>query len=205
AHYVLLAAGHVLLPFGQLQLGCPDPFAPLVDLDEARAHLRLHALELDELTTPSLDASLGVLDQTLSPPETFCRFRERLLALAEVGLLCGKVRGALADLFPERRYAGTPLLELGRALADRLLAAPLSLGEGLPGSLQFPLVVGHLLQFCVRPRLPFPRGGVPERSNGAVFGMGGGRVAPRRPPLPPPPPPGGAGGGGAGAPAASVG
>src|SRR5205823_14278306 len=69
-----------------------------------------------------------------------------------------------------------------------------TLGERLPGSLQFPLVVGHCVQFCVTPRLPFPLcelrrakpasatmgyGGVPERSNGAVLKTAGGRKVAR--------------------------
>src|SRR5205823_10601364 len=69
-----------------------------------------------------------------------------------------------------------------------------TLGERLPGSLQFPLVVGHCVQFCVTPRLPFPlcelrrakpasatmwAGGVPERSNGAVLKTAGGRKVAR--------------------------
>src|SRR5205807_10142999 len=74
----------------------------------------------------------------------------------------------LAQLFPQRRDASTALLELARALANRGLPAALALGECLPGRLQFPLVVGHPLQFCVKPRLPFSpagcRSGRTERS-----------------------------------------
>jgi hypothetical protein len=66
----LLTLGHVLLPLGEPQLGRRNPFAPLVDLDQPRAHLGLHGLELDELAAPRLDASLGVLDQTLANPKT---------------------------------------------------------------------------------------------------------------------------------------
>ena len=83
----MLTLGHVLLPLGELQLGGRDPFAPFVDLDQARAYLGAHGLELDELATPRLNASLGVLDQTLAKPKTFGRRRKRLLALSEVGLL----------------------------------------------------------------------------------------------------------------------
>ena len=71
ARHDLLALTDVLLPVGQLHLGRGDPFTPLVDLDQPRTHLRLHALELDELVAPGLDASLGVLDETRPQPKIF--------------------------------------------------------------------------------------------------------------------------------------
>jgi hypothetical protein len=104
----------------------------------------LKGLDLDELTSPCFDTRLRVPDEPFLPLELFTLFGKRLLALAKVSFLRGQLRRAFVDLLPEGRDAGAAILKLGSPLARGLLAAPLALGERLPGSLQLGASLGHV-------------------------------------------------------------
>ena len=128
----------------ELDLGRRDPVAALVELDRLRAQPRLPGLELGESAPPGLDARLRVANLALPSPELFRRLRQRCLASGEVGFLSVQLRGALAQLLPQRGDAGTALFEFGGALPRRLLAAALTLRERLPGGLEVGSSLGHV-------------------------------------------------------------
>src|SRR5262249_17016605 len=150
----MLASDQALLTLGELELRSRHPLTALVELERTAFDVGSQALELDKLRAARLDGRLGVAHEPVFSLELFAAARQGLFPLSAIYFLRGELGRAFAELFPQRRNSGASLLELGRALPRRLVAAALTFGERLPRSLQLPLFLGHRLRFCVRPRLP---------------------------------------------------